>query len=188
MYYRYVYFDIQHWIEISVECDVPAALTTSPHPVTYICWQGGSEGLSICLKTLEERNILSYKRVLNWGFPLFYLVQDLVYRLRYPEWLVLVYYLRQFYDFAYIRSLWFVPNVTSFQLVQVQLHSQRRDLKVRSRDRCRRGKEKFSEIEKIESEKNNEWIHETSSPRTFRHKYWLHLKANDFNLLGSNIT
>ena len=29
-YYNSMQFDIQHWIQVSVECDVPAALTPPP--------------------------------------------------------------------------------------------------------------------------------------------------------------
>ena len=64
-YYSYAHFDIQHWIEVSAKCDLPAALTPPHHPAIYICWQGGSEDHIICLETLEERKILSSKRVLN---------------------------------------------------------------------------------------------------------------------------
>jgi hypothetical protein len=45
MYYSYTHFDIQHWIEVSAECDVPAALTP-PLPTT----------------TLEQKSYISVDR------------------------------------------------------------------------------------------------------------------------------
>jgi len=33
-YYSSIQFDIQHWIEVSAECEIPVELTPSPlHPV-----------------------------------------------------------------------------------------------------------------------------------------------------------
>ena len=57
-YYSSMQFDIQRWIEVSSECDVPAALTPPHHPragVTRISWQEGQEGHSACLETSNER-------------------------------------------------------------------------------------------------------------------------------------
>ena len=113
----------------------------------FICisWQGGSEDRSACLETLEERKFFSSKRVLNCDCSHVKLVPTLLYRLSYPEYYMFVYYLYQFYVFAYIHSLWFVPKVTSFSRFYCNCTTERRYLSGHSRDRWQLEREKLSD-------------------------------------------
>jgi len=55
--YISMHSDIQHWIEVSAECDVPAAVIPPLQPAAELIrklWEGGWENYSACLDTLEE--------------------------------------------------------------------------------------------------------------------------------------
>ena len=69
MYYSSTHSDIHHWMGLSAECNVPAALTTSSQTwrrVTRVFCLEACEDHSACLETLNERWIFISKRVLNY--------------------------------------------------------------------------------------------------------------------------